>query len=173
MNDSYQTPPWNNTCRLAALLLSVSILAGCASSISKQYLAKVSYKGGFEEILNDPEKYVGKIVLMGGRIVQISASEMNSELMVLHMPLDLDHVPYNHSYSVGPYILTAARYLDPVQFEPGILLTVVARLTGSRQIKFNDKNHEIPMMHIMQIVLWEPRKKLRPNLQIIISAPDI
>ena len=158
------------TCRITIAFLTLIFVSGCTSSISKQNLSQVSFRGGFDQLLRNPDKYIGRIVLLGGKIVDSDASQAKSELTVMHMPLDLDHVPYDNNYSIGPYILSSERYLDPEKFEPGILLTAVAKLIGTEQRMVENKPQTIPSMQIMEIVLWEPVDKSRPNFEIIFGG---
>lgn len=155
--------------RIKIAFLTLVLMSGCTSSISKQNLSQVSYRGGFDQLQRNPDKYIGNIVLLGGKIVDNDPSQTKSELTVMHMPLDLVHVPYDNQFSIGPYILSTGRYLDPEQFEPGILLTVVARMIGTEQRMVDDSSQDIPSLQIMEIVLWEPVDKSRPNFKIFIG----
>ena len=158
------------TCRIKIAFLTLIIVSGCTSSISKQNLSQVSYRGGFDRLLKNPDKYIGRIALLGGKIVDNEHSQAKSELTVMHMPLDLDHVPYDNQYTGGPYVLSTERYLDPKQFEPGILLTVVAKLIGTEQRMVDNRPYDLPSFQIIEIVLWEPVDKSRPNVKIIFGG---
>ena len=114
--------------------------------------------------------YIGKIVLMGGKIVSVSPSKTYSELIVMHMPLDLEDIPYDKSFSAGPYILSTNRYLDPQYFETEILLTVVAEITGAEQRQYKGESIPMPSMRILEIVLWEPEDKSKPQFEIILGG---
>jgi|GEM_PF-872475 len=152
-------------CIVAALMLS-----GCSPPISGQIRSQVTYTGGFGKIHQNPGQFIGETVILGGKIFQTRATDTYSEITVMHMPLDLAGVPYNLRFTRGPYLLYTERHLDPDKFETGILLTVLARITGTQQRTVSAKSHTYPAMRILEIILWEPDKKSRPNFQIIIGG---
>ncbi len=108
----------------------VMLLAGCAAPLSQQARSRVTYTGGFSAVAAEPEKFIGKTVLLGGKIIDSTASSTRSELIVLQLPPDQSGRPLDEDRSEGRFIIRSERFLDPEIFKKGVILTMVGTLTG-------------------------------------------
>ncbi len=52
----------------------IMIVTGCAPGISQQSRSKVTYTGSFSALQKTPDVYNGKIIMLGGRIIEAKTS---------------------------------------------------------------------------------------------------
>ena len=145
-------------------LLFIFIVTGCSPGISQQSLSKVTYMGTFSELQANPDKFVGEIVLLGGRIIETQVTPTSSELTILQMPLDNSSRPVNIDQSEGRFLIRSEQFLDPAIYKKENHLSAVGIIKGSQVRTIGDFNYVYPLMDVIEIKLWSEDAQTYPRI---------
>jgi outer membrane lipoprotein len=148
-----------------ALVFILLLAAACATGISRQARAQVTYSGNFSVLQERPSAYLGQVVMFGGKILETKASPTSSELTVLQLPLGSSDRPQDRDRSEGRFLLRSVHFLDPAVYRTGLLLTAVGRITGSEVRPIGALDYAYPIMEAIEIKLWPERIPLYPGVQ--------
>jgi starvation-inducible outer membrane lipoprotein len=118
-----------------ALAISLTVmLLGCAA-VPRQYV-KMAEPG--VTLTASPESYRGKVVLMGGTIVEEAQHAEYLLLRVKNRPLDGDYVPHRPVDVSGPeaghYWVMMPNQRIPPTYRQWARMTVVGRVTGTQRL---------------------------------------
>lgn len=145
--------------RTFLLLLFFSFLSGCAPIISRNLLAKVDSSLTFRGILQDPDAYKGKIVLWGGKIIQVLPQDGTTFIEVLQMPLGWRRKPEEAYASEGKFLILVRKFLDFSQFDRVKKITVAGEIQGGvkgEEIKsVTERGYRYPIILYEEIHLWK------------------
>jgi outer membrane lipoprotein len=147
------------------LVITVFLSAGCATGISKQARAQVTYSGNFSALQVRPRAYLGQVVMFGGKILETKASATSSEITVLQLPLGTSDRPQDGDRSEGRFLVRSVEFLDPAVYRTGLLLTAVGRMTGSEVRPIGGLDYAYPIMEAIEIKLWPERSPVYPGVQ--------
>jgi outer membrane lipoprotein len=141
-----------------ALLL---IASACTHPISKQ-LRKEAQKDNllFATVLADPAAYKGRIVLWGGRVIEITNNKAGTEMIVLETPLDFLGVPEAAQSSRGRFIARIPKFLDPAIYLADRDITLAGEVVGAEEKELGETTYKYPVVMIKELHLWE---KLDPK----------
>lgn len=148
----------------------ILIVMGCAAGISRQSRSKITYTGTFSMLQKTPDVYKGKVVMLGGRIIDTKTSPLLSELTVLQLALGSGSRPVNPDRSEGRYIVRTKQILDPEVYQKDMLLTVVGTLTGNRVLPIGDFKYTYPLVELIEIKLWPKEMQTQPHIYFGIGA---
>jgi outer membrane lipoprotein len=81
---------WQSVWLAAAAALAV---AGCATAISQETLKTVDKDIRFEQVLENPDAYRGKVVLLGGEIISTENVPNKTVITVLQRSLGYNQKP--------------------------------------------------------------------------------
>lgn len=146
------------------------LISGCAAGLSSDARSRVTYNGPFTYIQQDPSAHVGETVLVGGRILDIRTSEESSEIMVLQMPLDHWNAPIDEDRSEGRFLVFMDRFLDPVLYNKGKLMSMVGVVRGSEIRAIGQYEYNFPTIDAVEIKLWLQDDTYVPNIRIGIGV---
>jgi outer membrane lipoprotein len=136
---------------------------GCVTGISKQSRSQVTYHGSFSELQGNIDQHGGKVVMLGGRVVETKGSQTGSEMSVLQLPLDRSGRPEDANQSEGRYLIRSGRFLDPAVYEKGTLLTVVGRLSGSEVRSIGGFQYVYPIVEAIEVKPWPREQRAFPR----------
>ncbi len=151
-------------------LCFLSLAPGCSPGLSGQARSQVTYRGAFTYIQQDPSAHVGETVLLGGRILDIRTSEERSEIMVLEMPLDHWDSPIDEDRSEGRFLVYMDRFLDPVLYNKGKLMSLVGVVRGSEIRAIGQYEYNFPTIDAIDIKLWLQDETYVPNIRLGIGV---
>ncbi|HSR13370.1 MAG TPA: Slp family lipoprotein, partial [Thermodesulfobacteriota bacterium] len=69
-------------------MLLALIAAGCASAIPRESLKQAAPGLTFDAVMREPDRYIGKVILVGGRILAVNVREGDTWVEVMQHPLD-------------------------------------------------------------------------------------
>jgi outer membrane lipoprotein len=151
---------------LSMLLVFILLLgAACATGISQQARAQVTYSEKFSVLQERPSAYLGQVVMFGGKILETKASSTSSEITVLQLPLGTSDRPQDGDRSEGRFLLRSVQFLDPAVYRTGLLLTAVGRVTGSEVRPIGGLDYAYPVVDVIEIKLWPERSPVYPGVQ--------
>jgi outer membrane lipoprotein len=112
------------------LLLTIISLFGCAHVISKEIREKADIELAPSDLLKKPDAYRGKIVILGGVIVNSTNTEEGTYIEVVQKPLDYRGRPEDTDISHGRFIILYEGYLDTAIYSEGREVTVAGEILG-------------------------------------------
>jgi outer membrane lipoprotein len=157
---------WKETARPAALLALVALVGGCASVIPEAMRRGAEHDPDFAAILANPERAVGRRVILGGRIIETRPLPAETEIEVLQYPLTADDAPRDRGASGGRFLVLHPGFLDPAVYAPGRRVTVAGDLAAPRERRLGAQPYRYPALAARHLHLWPLRYLDRPWLGI-------
>ena len=146
----------SSRCRILFLffgLLPLIFFFGCLP-ISKQLRAQADKTLTFQQVIQNPDAYKGKIVIWGGEVVEtLNQKDGTSLIIVLQRPLDWTEEP-EFRRSQGRFIVLAQGYVDPYVFRRGRRITVAGEIEGRKVMRLGELEYPYPLLRSKQIYLW-------------------
>jgi len=120
-----------------ALVISLTVvLVGC-STVPRQYVKMAEPGVTLTELIAHPDNYRGKVVLLGGTIVDEEATAQYLWLYVKNRPLDQDYVPHRPAdvdgSEAGHYWVVMPKQQIPREYRHWARMTVVGQVTGTQR----------------------------------------
>lgn len=146
---------------LLIVLLMAGLTASCAP-FSRQIMSQVDETLTYQVVQNDPDRYVGKNVLWGGVIAEITNKQNETDLKVRQTDLDTEKRPKNLDRSAGRFVVRYAGFLDPAIFKPGREITIAGQVAGKEDLPLEEIQYSYPVILAKEIHLWERLLPLWP-----------
>ena len=144
----------------------VALLSACAPVFSKQSLREVDPAITFQELIKDPQKYSGKVTLVGGRILATTVRGGETWVEVLEQPLDWQQKPEDTDVSHGRFLVRFADFRDPVIYAAGRKITVIGEVQGKIVLPLTGMEYTYPLLLPREHHLWEPETGFGPSFHI-------
>lgn len=135
-------------------VLSSFVMTHCAPVISRETLKEVDENVRFEQILEDPEAYRGRTVLLGGKIIKTENFSDKTMIVILQHPLGLRKRPTAKDVSKGRFIVSVPGFLDPAIYRTGRTITVVGEVAGKEVRPLDEIEYAYPIIVRREIYLW-------------------
>jgi outer membrane lipoprotein len=139
---------------LAALLCV--LLSGCTSVLSNQIVQEADGKIAFPDLLKQPDRFRGAVVILGGQIIETVARENETWVQVLQLPLKDRQQPDHTAASQGRFLVVYPRFADPLIYEKGRKITVGGVVEGGRVITIGGRPYTVPSVLERETYLWRP-----------------
>lgn len=139
---------------LVSALLSVTFLTGCTTIISEQARKSVNSDAPFKAIKAAPEKFIGKNVLLGGRIANIVNSNEGAQIEIVQFDLNSRDYPEDRFVSYGRFLATDSNFYDPMIFKIGMLITLAGEIKGKKVLRLDGMDYSYPIIGIREWHLW-------------------
>jgi starvation-inducible outer membrane lipoprotein len=127
---------WSRSFTLAITMTVV--LWGCAT-VPRKYVRMAEPGTTLTALIAHPEAYRGKVVLLGGTIMDEEENEQDVWLHIKNRPLDQDYVPHRPVDPDGPeagyYWVVVRKQEFPRQYRQWGRITVVGQVTGTQRFK--------------------------------------
>jgi outer membrane lipoprotein len=144
--------------RLFISLLVLSLLSGCAHTISRGALKEVDTKITFAALLKDPSAYAGKVVLLGGVIVNTINKEEGTLLEIYQTALDREGTPVNTDVSEGRFLALYPGFLDNEIYRPGRKVTLTGTVLGAKVQQLGEIKYQYPYLVVKELHLMKVEK---------------
>jgi outer membrane lipoprotein len=132
----------------------VLLFFACTPVISPQLRQQVDRDVDFRALAADPVAHKGKVVMLGGTIVQTVPKVGETEIEVLQKELLAGGEPRLTDRSEGRFLIVADRFLDPAIYKPDRDLTVAGRVVGSAVQRVGEVDYRYPMIAADELYLW-------------------
>ncbi len=142
---------------LWSLALLVAVSQGCATSelVPPAMQSQISRDLSFGDIKADPERFKGRIVVVGGHVLSVKRLKDQTEIEVLQLPLDWSDQPVsNLMNSKGRFLAFSQSALNPATVPPGSQISMVAEVLGSQTATLDDRMYTYPMFTIKIFKMW-------------------
>jgi outer membrane lipoprotein len=98
----------------------------------------------------------------GGHIVSIVNQDQVTVIEVLSYPVSRDGMPNTYKKTTGRFVVRHEGFLEPEDYEPGRLLTVVGKVDSLVTTSVEDTQFKVPLVTAEQLKLWPDRYSDRP-----------
>jgi outer membrane lipoprotein len=143
--------PWPSVWLAAAAALAS---AGCAAVISQETLKTVDKDIRFEQVLENPDAYRGKVVLLGGEIIETENMPSKTVIIVLQRPLGYNQKPDSEGESKGRFMVSTPDFLDPAIYRPRRKITVVGTVMGKEVRPLGELEYAYPVIEKKELYIW-------------------
>jgi len=130
------------------------VLAGCGV-LSREVRREAVPLSGFGELREDPSRFQGEVVILGGEIIEVRNRAADTILVILERPLGWGERPKTDVRSGGRFMVRFAEYLDPVPFAPRRRVTVAGKVTGETTEAVGEAPYRYVVLEGTEIHLWE------------------
>ena len=127
---------------------------GCIAVLSPQVHQQADRTLTFGQLSAIPEASIGRTVMLGGEIVRIWNVPGVTVLDVLQRPLDAEDQPILTQPSEGRFIVRCDRYLNPLTYAAGRMVTVARRILGTHPETVEERDTVYPLLACVEIYLW-------------------
>ncbi len=138
-----------------ALLLLISASA-CTAVLTEQVRSTADEETLFEEVFEDPNRHLGKIIILGGEILRLQYKGQKTEVEFAEIPLyrtgkpALGFDPGEHFFVIFPY------RVDEILLKKGKVITVAGRVIGTHTVR----GFDYPLFAYEEAYVWD---KLRQD----------
>lgn len=134
------------------------LLAGCTSGpevVPETLQSQIDPQVTFQEIIQQPEAFQGKLVVLGGEVLHAKRTSEATQLEILQLPLDDSQRPsLTKTDSQGRFLAFERTFLDPATFPPGTRVTVVGEVTGGKTAQLDEMAYHYPTLTIKHLQVW-------------------
>jgi outer membrane lipoprotein len=136
------------------LFLLLGGFTACAPAISKKVREEAGEPVPFETLLQRTDSFKGRVVIVGGYILETINETDSSRITVLQAPLDSQNRPRSSDLSEGRFMVSSSEFLDPVIYSRERRLTVGGKVVGSQERKLGNLTYRYPVIEAIEIHLW-------------------
>lgn len=148
-------------------------LSACAPAFSRHTLDQVDPKISFQALARDPESYIGKMVLVGGNILEVYVESDQTWIEILQKPLDSQQRPQYTDVSYGRFLIHFPDFRDPAIYTPGREITVVGEVGEAKTQKIREMDYVYPVIIPKESHLWQPSSETSPFFNIGIGVGGV
>jgi outer membrane lipoprotein len=164
-----------NASLVIALLGIVYLVYGCGPQvIPKELEGKVDRNVSYLQLKESPEKYIGRLVVLGGEVLAAKRGNDSTRIEVLQIPLDSSLEPVqDRTASQGRFLGVQKEFLDPATVPPGTLVTIIGEVVGTTTLPIDDIQYTYPTVAVRHLKVWErkpPGAYGRPPVSIGIGG---
>jgi outer membrane lipoprotein len=144
--------------KILTILSVAMVLTACAPVLSRELMREGERNVSFSHLREAPDKYKGKLFILGGLIVNSRLTEQGSQIEALYVPVDSygsleEGVPIQGRFlAIYP---KEKGLLDPVVYKKGRDVTLAGEFVELRKGKIDEMAYDYPVFEIRQIHLWE------------------
>lgn len=144
--------------RLFALLaLALLCCTACTLPISQPSLDLVDHEIPFAALRQDPDRYLGRYLLLGGTIVAVRNTGAGSELEVVQFATDRSGRIIATDNSGGRFLVEVETFSEPAIYQ-GRLVSLVGKVTGRKRAPLGEIDYLYPVLTAHELHLWRPEE---------------
>lgn len=148
------------------LIASASLVAACATG--PQYSDDEVETGlTAEEVVADPETWLGARVIWGGRILQVHHLEDATQLELVSFPLDRSQRPQIGASPQGRFLVEYPGFLETADYKAGRHLTVLGTVERMREGRIGERRMNYPVVvPEEELYLWREGTTSQPQTRV-------
>ena len=131
------------------------LFQGCTYAISPSVASKADRTVSYEKMMADPEAYQGRLLILGGTIVQTTALRKGTLIQVSQKKLDYWGRPERTKRTGGYFYVFYSGFLDAMVYSPDRDITVAGEVLGISNPMLGDKQYDYPVLLSKELKLWE------------------
>jgi outer membrane lipoprotein len=148
----------------AALAATLLLAAGCATSelVPTELESQIARDIPFESIKAEPEKFTGRVVVLGGKVLSAKRLKEGTQIEVLQLPLDKADAPLmTLAQSKGRFLAYQEGFLDPATLPAGTFVSMIAEVTGAKTLPLDEVEYTYPTMKVRTLKIWPEERYIR------------
>jgi outer membrane lipoprotein len=137
--------------------LALLLLPGCVSSqlVAPEMEPRVARGIPFESLKAEPEKFKGRLVVLGGKVLSAKRLKEGTQIEILQLPLDAADAPImDLADSQGRFLAYQVEFLDPAKLPAGTRVSMIAELTGAKTLPLDEVEYTYPTFKVGTIKIW-------------------
>lgn len=142
--------------RLLILFAVTSLIFGCAHIVSQELRNIADMPASPEMLLRNPDLYRGKIVIIGGIIVNSTNTQEGTYIEVVQKPLDYRGRIKDTDVSYGRFLILYEGYLDAAIYSRERGITVAGEVVGKRIRPLGEIQYPYLFIKSRELHLSEP-----------------
>ena len=143
-------------------VILIALFVGSCSVISQDIRTESISPIDLKILLQEPNKYKGETVILGGYILETDNLTDQTIIKVLQAPLGTRDEPNSRDYSEGRFIVSQKGFLDPEIYSKDRKITVAGTVLGSVVEKVNEFSHPYLKIQCREIYLWPKDQEYLP-----------
>ena len=148
--------------RKALLAILIAVVTGSCSVIPQHIREESLPPMDFKILLENPNKYKGDSVILGGYILETDNLTDQTIIKVLQAPIGSRDEPKSRDYSQGRFIILQKGFLDPEIYSKDRKITVAGTVVGSVIEKIDEFSHPYLKIQSREIYLWPKDQEYPP-----------
>jgi outer membrane lipoprotein len=155
------------------LILGLSLAVGCAPAISTGLQQEAGPQVSFAELAAHPDKYKGRLVILGGEVMSVTPWGTGSLLTVDQRQLDARLYPVGTT-SGGTFLVSSDVWLNSNEYLPKSAVVVAGEVKGEKDGRLLLKARQV---RLLAPPVWEkyyypvPREWYPPELEYWYTPP--
>lgn len=142
--------------KLRIFSLILLLIVSCAP-FSREVMKENKKDIIFSDVVKNPEKYKGELIIWGGVIVGIISRPNETLVFVRQTEIDFEKRPKDLDKSAGRFIIQYQGFLDPSIYSKDREITVAGTITGQEERAIGEHPYMYPIIKAREIHLWERR----------------
>ncbi len=159
--------------RIALMITALAGMTACATAIPKESLRQADPSLTFQTLVKNPDAYKGKVVLLGGQIMNTTLSDGATWVEVLQRPLDWRQKPKDTDESYGRFLVRFPGFQDPAIYSPGKKITVLGEVAGKKLMRLGNIEYPYPELISKEQYLWKSEAYGGPAFHIGIGVGGV
>jgi outer membrane lipoprotein len=119
---------------------------GCTHVISQPLRQQAQPPVSFAELKTNPEALKGRMVIVGGEILQTTNLRDSTRIEVLQRPLSDSESPKLTETTGGRFMALCKEYLDPAVYAQQRRITVAGKVLGTYEGKVGEADYTYPLV---------------------------
>ena len=152
--------------RLGMLSVAFLLLPACAgqSIIPLDIEKQVDQTLSFVQIKEAPTTHLGKVLVLGGEVLDAMRLKEHTRLTVLQLPTGRNHAPtMDRTTSQGRFLAFQTEFLDPATVPSGTRITIVGKVSGATTELLDEMDYTYPTVTIQFLKVWPEAMQLPPR----------
>ncbi len=148
-------------------IVLVSLLCGgmaCAPVFGPDVRSQIDPTLSYPELAAHPAAHVGRVVLLGGAIVEATDFETYTRLILLQHPVGSGSRPRTNRPSGGRFLLRIPGYLETEIYRPGRAVSVIGEVVGQEDLPLGETTYAYPVLVPKDFHLW-PEGDATPRIR--------
>jgi len=137
------------------------LLISCSPVLHRDVMDQGLREGSLSQVRENPDRYKGKLFILGGVIVETRFTPEGSRIEALFVPVDSYGYLKDVAYAGGRFIAfypKAKGLLDPLIYKKGREITLAGEFTELKAGKIDEMEYSYPVFEIREVYLWEEQK---------------
>jgi outer membrane lipoprotein len=133
------------------------LLSGCASQriVPESLELLVDRTVSFRDVLASPESYKGRVLVLGGVVLNAKRLHDSTQIELLQLPLDDGEEPsLDRQQSQGRFLALQQKFLDPATMVEGTRVTIVGEVSGAKTDRLDDIQYQFPTLIVKHLHVW-------------------
>ena len=156
---------------LSGWFVTCVLLVGCSSQriVPESMEPLVDRTVSFQDVLISPESYKGRVLVLGGEVLNAKRLRDGTQLELLQLPLEDGERPsHDRQRSQGRFLAMQQEFLDPATMAEGTRVTIVGEVSGAKTDRLDDVEYRYPTLIVKHLHVWQVQSysQRQPGLSI-------